>query len=97
MSHHQPQSEGALLAVDHRDLNGVGDRFNGHAFVSGISHSIGQGTWETDIQIGANPVFYSNLFEDIDLSVKKVKIKILIIIAKLRNQTLAMQVSFSVI
>ncbi len=48
------------------NLNGVGDRFNGRAFVSGVKHSIADGTWETDIQIGLSPVFYANLYDDIN-------------------------------
>jgi hypothetical protein len=42
---------------------------------------------------GINIIYFSKL----PLSVKKVKIKILIIIAKLRNQTLAMQLSYPMI
>jgi Rhs element Vgr protein len=34
-------------------LEGVGDRFNGKAWVSGIRHEIANGLWTTDIQFGA--------------------------------------------
>ena len=34
------------------NLNGLGKRFNGKAWVSGIAHQLSNGTWETDIQIG---------------------------------------------
>ncbi|WP_282084923.1 type VI secretion system tip protein VgrG [Aquimarina algiphila] len=33
-------------------LKGLGDRFNGPAFVSGIRHEIQAGTWHTDVQFG---------------------------------------------
>lgn len=37
------------------ELNGIGDRFNGKAFVSGVRHQIAKGNWEMDLQIGYNP------------------------------------------
>ncbi len=55
----------SLTPGDLINLNGVGERFNGHAFVSGISHSIAEGSWETDIQIGYSPVIYANQYDDI--------------------------------
>lgn len=42
------------------ELKGVGDRFNGKAFVSGVCHQINHGNWETDIQFGLNPKWFSN-------------------------------------
>ena len=36
-------------------LNGLGDRFNGNAFVTEILHQIGAGNWTTDIQFGSKP------------------------------------------
>ncbi len=33
-------------------LGGVGDRFNGKAFVSGVRHEIGEGMWYTHLQFG---------------------------------------------
>ena len=35
-------------------LSGVGDRFNGKAWVSGVRHEISKGTWTTDIQFGSS-------------------------------------------
>ncbi len=37
------------------ELAGVGERFNGKAFVSGVNHQVAQGNWQTDIQIGLDP------------------------------------------
>jgi Rhs element Vgr protein len=39
-------------------LSGVGDRFNGNAFVTAIRHEISAGTWETRIQSGIPPLTY---------------------------------------
>ena len=36
------------------EMNGVGDRFNGKVWVSGVRHEITQGLWTTDIQLGAS-------------------------------------------
>ncbi|MET0395052.1 MAG: type VI secretion system tip protein VgrG [Chitinophagaceae bacterium] len=41
------------------ELNGVGDRFNGIAFVSAVRHSIGAGTWYTDVQLGLSARWFS--------------------------------------
>jgi Rhs element Vgr protein len=40
-------------------LEGVGDRFNGDAYVSGVVHQIFKGTWITDIQLGLSPQWFS--------------------------------------
>ncbi|MCK5087813.1 MAG: type VI secretion system tip protein VgrG, partial [Melioribacteraceae bacterium] len=43
------------------ELKGVGDRFNGNVFVTGIKHQINAENWETDIQFGLSEVwFYKN-------------------------------------
>ncbi|MCX7099060.1 MAG: type VI secretion system tip protein VgrG [Methylococcales bacterium] len=34
------------------ELDGVGDRFNGKAFVSAVRHDVGNGAWETNVQFG---------------------------------------------
>lgn len=34
------------------ELKGVGDRFNGVAFVSGIRHQLGKANWTTEVQFG---------------------------------------------
>jgi len=33
-------------------LNGIGERFEGRHFVSGVRHEVANGNWETDIQFG---------------------------------------------
>ena len=45
---------------------GVGDRFNGNAFVTAVRQEVGDGTWYTNIQFGLDPAKYSSLYNDID-------------------------------
>jgi Rhs element Vgr protein len=35
-------------------INGIGERFNGKAFISAVRHQIANGNWESDVQIGYN-------------------------------------------
>jgi Rhs element Vgr protein len=56
--------EGAgILPGDIITLEGLGDRFSGNAFVSGVKHSIGQGEWITDIQYGLSPEWFSGQYK----------------------------------
>ena len=41
------------------ELKGVGDRFNGKAFVSGVRQEIYGGTWTTDVQFGLSPEWFT--------------------------------------
>ncbi len=41
------------------ELQGVGDRFNGIAFVRTVRHSITDGNWFTDIQVGLSPKWFT--------------------------------------
>ena len=45
------------------ELSGVGDRFNGNAFVSAVRHQIVDGNWVTDAQFGFNPEWFTETFE----------------------------------
>jgi len=44
-------------------LEGVGDRFNGKIFVSGVRHSITEGNWTVDAQFGLDPKWFSETYE----------------------------------
>ena len=44
-------------------LEGVGDRFNGNAYVSGVSHTISEGNWTVNAQFGLNPEWFSETFD----------------------------------
>jgi Rhs element Vgr protein len=37
-------------------LNGLGDRFNGNALVTGVLHTFKNGVWKTALQLGLNPI-----------------------------------------
>jgi Rhs element Vgr protein len=40
------------------ELKGVGARFNGKAFISGVRHEIARGDWMTSLQLGLDPRLY---------------------------------------
>ena len=44
------------------ELEGLGDRFNGNAWVSGVRHSLGAGDWETMLQIGLQAQWHQAAF-----------------------------------
>lgn len=43
-------------------LNGVGERFQGKLFVSGVQHQIEKGNWETVIQFGMSPEWFAETY-----------------------------------
>ncbi|MCH7400369.1 type VI secretion system tip protein VgrG [Belliella kenyensis] len=43
-------------------LEGVGDRFSGKAWVSGVYHQIQDGNWTVDVQFGLNPEWFSETY-----------------------------------
>ncbi|MBE0662688.1 MAG: type VI secretion system tip protein VgrG [Bacteroidales bacterium] len=44
------------------ELEGVGERFNGKAYVSGVQHFISGGDWQLDIQFGCDPDWFTGKF-----------------------------------
>lgn len=44
-------------------LEGVGDRFSGKIYVTGVFHKITSGEWTIDIQFGMNPVWFSETYD----------------------------------
>lgn len=40
-------------------LQGVGDRFNGKVYVTGVVHEISEGNWTVSAQFGLNPAWFS--------------------------------------
>jgi Rhs element Vgr protein len=49
---------GELSPGDMINIGGVGDRFNGPVFISGVKHEITNGKWNTDVQFGmSNELF----------------------------------------
>lgn len=47
------------------ELGGLGDRFNGNAFVSCVKHEINAANWETDVSFGMDREWFSALYPDI--------------------------------
>ena len=46
------------------ELNGISERFNGKIFVAGVRHDISNGGWETTVQFGIDPGWFSDKFSD---------------------------------
>ncbi len=44
-------------------LEGVGNRFNGVVYVTGVRHEISGGNWSIDAQFGINPELFSETFD----------------------------------
>ena len=44
-------------------LEGVGNRFNGKVYVTGIRHQIAEGNWTVDAQFGLEPTWFSETFD----------------------------------
>lgn len=44
-------------------LEGIGERFDGNIFVSGVQHSISNGLWTVDAQFGLDPVWFSETYD----------------------------------
>ncbi|MCG6901988.1 MAG: type VI secretion system tip protein VgrG [Rhodobacter sp.] len=49
------QGTGEIIPGQTVELKGMGARFNGTAFVSGLRHSVTRGDWRTILQIGIDP------------------------------------------
>jgi Rhs element Vgr protein len=47
-------------------LSGVGERFNGKAYVTAVRQDIGKGTWETQVQFGLDPARYAFRHQDVN-------------------------------
>ena len=45
------------------ELAGVGERFNGNLFVSGVNHSVREGNWVTRVEFGMSPNWFTEAHE----------------------------------
>lgn len=52
--------DGALAPLDTVTLGGIGDRFNGNALVSGVTHKVDHGGWRTELQVGLAPAWFAS-------------------------------------
>ncbi len=48
-------------------LAGVGDRFNGKVYISGVRHQLAEGNWTVDAEFGINPKWFSETFDINDM------------------------------
>ena len=46
-------------------LAGVGDRFNGDAWISGVHHRLAEGLWRTSVEIGLSPNWFTDVTPNI--------------------------------
>jgi len=53
------QGSSSVDPANYITLQGLGDRFNGDHFVSGITHDISEGNWLTSAFVGLSPVWFS--------------------------------------
>jgi Rhs element Vgr protein len=44
------------------EITGIGERFEGKLYVSGIRHSYAKGNWETDVQLGLNTELFAETY-----------------------------------
>jgi len=44
------------------EINGIGERFAGKLFVSGVFHSVEEGNWKTTFQFGINPEWFARQY-----------------------------------
>jgi Rhs element Vgr protein len=49
-------------------LNGLGDRFNGNALVTGVLHAFKNGVWKTALQLGLDPISHLETFKPLPKS-----------------------------
>ncbi|MCD2449918.1 type VI secretion system tip protein VgrG [Methylicorpusculum oleiharenae] len=45
------------------DLTGIGERFEGAVYVSGVRHTVAGGNWETDVQFGISPELFAETYQ----------------------------------
>ncbi len=57
------QGFAAVKPGDIIELKGVGERFNGKVIVSEVRQQVGDGNWETDIQFGVKPDWFSTTYD----------------------------------
>ena len=44
------------------EITGIGERFEGKLYISGVHHSFAKGNWETDVQLGLNTELFAKTF-----------------------------------
>ncbi|MEL7531489.1 MAG: type VI secretion system tip protein VgrG [Bacteroidota bacterium] len=54
-----------VVPMDMVEFQGVGKRFNGKVFVTGVRHEVANGSWDTIIQFGLSPEWFAFKHDDI--------------------------------
>ena len=44
------------------EVTGIGERFQGKVYVSGVRHQVSNGNWETDVQLGVSPDLFAETY-----------------------------------
>ena len=45
------------------EITGIGERFEGKMYVSGVRHTVANGNWETDVQFGLSPDLFTETYD----------------------------------
>jgi len=45
------------------ELSGIGERYSGKLYVSGVRHNVSNGNWQTDVQFGINPEPFTETYQ----------------------------------
>lgn len=53
------QGTSSVDLANYITLQGLGDRFNGDHFISGVTHDLSSGNWLTEVNIGLSPFWFS--------------------------------------
>ena len=56
------QGFAGILPGNVMELTGIGERFEGKVYVSGVRHTVANGNWETDVQFGLSPELFAETF-----------------------------------
>ena len=56
------QGMASVLPGNIMEVTGIGERFEGKMFVSGVRHTVDNGNWETDVQLGLNTELFAETY-----------------------------------
>jgi Rhs element Vgr protein len=57
------QGFAGILPGNVMELTGIGERFEGKVYVSGVRHTVANGNWETDVQFGLSTELFAETFK----------------------------------
>ena len=56
------QGFAGVLPGNIMELTGIGERFEGKVYVSGVRHTVANGNWETDVQFGLSTELFAETY-----------------------------------